>query len=340
MVSQPSFWWRSRPTIAAVALWPASLAWGAIVARRMRRPPRLRPPVPVICVGNYSSGGEGKTPTALALAAIAREEGLSPGFLTRGYGGSTRGPVLVDPARHGADRVGDEALLLAGSAPTVVARDRAAGAPLLLAAGVDAIIMDDGFQNPSLAKDLSVIVADAATGIGNRLVMPAGPLRAPLRAQLQATDVLLVIGDGGARAPLTRLAARAGRRVIRGWLRPVEPAGWDRSRVLAFAGIGRPEKFFAALESAGAHFAGRVAFPDHHAVTAAEAASLLDAKGGDVRLVTTEKDIARLAGSTGVLAELRERAEIFRVCLVFEDPAVVRLLVKAAVDRARSDRGA
>lgn len=335
----PAFWWRRHAGPTAIMLWPASRVWGGMVSRRMRRPPVLRPPIPVVCVGNYTTGGEGKTPTAITLGGIARAAGLTPGFLTRGYGGQESGPIVVDARIDSADRVGDEALLLAKAGVTVLSRYRPAGAALLAEVGADIVIMDDGFQNPSLAKDLTFIVADAAAGLGNRMILPAGPLRAPLRQQLQMTDALIIIGDGESRERLTRLASRAGRRILRASLVPVDPLGWDDRKVLAFAGIGRPAKFFATLEAAGAHFAGRVSYPDHHMLTEEEAGRLLaHARGGSVRLVTTEKDMARLAGAGGVLAELRETAEAFPVRLEFEDTEAVRLMMLDAVDRVRTRR--
>ena len=333
----PSFWWRRRPSISAVALWPVSAAWGAVAARRMARPPAYRSRLPVICIGNYTTGGEGKTPTAIAIAEIAVREGLRPGFLTRGYRGSVAGPLLVDPLEMTAERVGDEPLLLARAGPTVVSGERGPGARLLETKDIDLIVMDDGFQSTGLAKDLCLVVADSTAGLGNRLVMPAGPLRAPLRPQLRRTDGLIVIGDGPARAPLASLAARSGKILITARLEPVDPARWAGVRVLAFAGIGRPEKFFASLAAAGASFAGRVAFDDHHLPTAAEAGSLLThAEGGTIRLVTTEKDMARLAGRTGILAELRAKAEAFPVRLRFEAPDLVRELIVKLVSRRGS----
>lgn len=302
----------------------------------MQLAPEFAAPVPVFCIGNFTGGGEGKTPMALAVAALLRDEGVTPGLLTRGYRGRETGPLVVDPARDGADRVGDEALLLARTGLTVLAADRASGARMLVDAGADAIVMDDGFQNPRLAKDFSFIVADTVSGLGNRMVMPSGPLRAPLHVQLQRTDALVVIGSGPARDGLVRLAARANRRVLRARLVPVDARKWDDRRVLAFAGIGRPEKFFATLEEAGARFAGRRAFPDHHVLTENEARTLLNhARGGGVRLVTTEKDLARLAGATGILAELRDRTEAFPVRLEFEDPALPRAMLLETIDRVR-----
>lgn len=329
----PSFWWRPKPSISAIGLWPVSLAWGAVAGRRMVRPPAYRSRLPVICVGNYTAGGEGKTPAAIAIAEIATAEGLRPGFLTRGYGGSASGPILVDLNTMTAELVGDEPLLLARSAPTVVSAERGPGARLLEETGVDIIVMDDGFQSTGLAKDLCLVVADSTVGLGNRLVMPAGPLRAPLRTQMQKTDGLVVIGDGPAKASLARLAARAGKTLLPATLDPVNPGAWAGAKVLAFAGIGRPEKFFAALAAAGASFAGRVTFDDHHLPTEAEARSLLaHAAGGEVRLVTTEKDLARLAGRTGTLGELRAKAEAFPVRLRFDSPDLVRAMILKLVD--------
>ncbi|MGV8839514.1 MAG: tetraacyldisaccharide 4'-kinase [Bauldia sp.] len=335
MVTAPAFWYRPRLGPAAALLAPAGAAWGAVAGRRMRRAPLHRAGVPVLCVGNFTVGGEGKTPTALALAEIVRAAGLAPGFLTRGFGGREKGPLVVAETES-AGRVGDEALLLARQGVTVLSHDRPPGARLLEAAGAEAIVMDDGFQNPSLAKDFSLVVADAQFGIGNGRVVPAGPLRAPLRVQLRQADGLLIIGEGPARPSLLRIAARAGLRVFGAKLVPPEAARWQGERVLAYAGIGRPEKFFAALEAAGAKLAGRIAFPDHHVWTETEARTLLGhAGGGSVRLVTTEKDLARLAGATGVLAELRERSEAFPVRLVFDEPGAVAAVVRAVLNRVR-----
>lgn len=337
MARAPGFWRRKGPT--ALALWPASRIWGGRVARRMARSPEYWPPVPVLCVGNYTVGGEGKTPTAIELARLAVEEGLRPGFLSRGHGGTERGPVVVG-ARDTAYRVGDEPLLLARVAPTVVSRDRPAGAQLLLKkAGIDVIIMDDGFQNPSLGKDVAFVAADAESGFGNGLVLPAGPLRAPLRAQLQRTDALVLIGDGAAGGGLVRLAARGNLELLRAHLEPARRDGWADRPVLAFAGIGHPQKFFAGLEQVGAKFAGRIPFPDHHAFTAEEAEMLLQrARSGALRLVTTEKDLARLYGASGKLGELASAAEPFKVRLVFDRPEGVRAIIRASVERVRTGR--
>lgn len=291
--------------------------------------------MPVICVGNFVVGGAGKTPTCLALARIARGRGLKPGYLTRGYGGSAKGPLLVDPARHDAATVGDEPLLLAANAPTVVGGDRVAGARVLMEQGVSLIIMDDGFQNPSLAKDVSLVCIDPEVGIGNGMVIPSGPLRAPLGHQLRKADALVVIGEGEMAEPLIRTAARAGRPLLRASIKPVRVREWRKEPLLAFAGIGRPEKFFATLAAAGATAKRAIPFPDHYRYTESDAATLLRrAEAEKLRLVTTEKDMARLVGATGgALAQLREKASAFAVTLEFENPAAVGAMIEAAALR-------
>ncbi|MBN8999308.1 MAG: tetraacyldisaccharide 4'-kinase [Rhizobiales bacterium] len=301
-------------------LYPLSLPYGAIAGARMRRPPTATAAVPVICIGNYVVGGAGKTPTALAIARIAHRLGRRPGFLTRGYGGRAKGPLLVDPARHGAAETGDEALLLAELGPVVVAADRPQGLPLLAGAGVDLIIMDDGFQNPSLAKDLRIVVADGAAGIGNGLVLPAGPLRAPLAGQLVRTDLLVVVGPGVAGDALVRHAARAGRPVMRARLLPRAHHDWGERPYLAYAGIGRPEKFFNTLDHAGAPIGEVRAFPDHHVYSEDDARKLIGrAEREGFRLITTTKDYARLSSAGGVAAELRARSEVLEVRMIFGD---------------------
>lgn len=339
MPTAPAFWWRDRGSLAALALWPAAQLWGAASAWRMKRTPRYRPPVPVICIGNFVVGGAGKTPTALALARIARGRGLKPGLLASGYGGREVGPLLVEPGRHTADQVGDEPLELAAAGPTVVAKDRAAGARRLVAEGVDLILMDDGFQNPSVAKDLSLVVVDARVGIGNGRVVPAGPLRAPLALQIRRADMLLVVGEGAAAEPLVRAAARTGRGTLRGQLRPSKVRDWRKQPILAFAGIGRPDKFFSTLAEAQAPVVRTVSFPDHHRYTDAEAAELIAAaEAGKLRLVTTQKDRLRLAGRTGMAGRLHEAAEALQVVLEFENPTAIGETIDAAVRAAARER--
>ncbi len=333
--SAPDFWWRPRPTAAAIALSPIARIWGAAAAWRMAKPGAWRAPVAVICVGNFVVGGAGKTPASIALARMARGRGLKPGLLASGYGGAGGAPVLVDPATHTADVVGDEALLLAAVAPTVVSRDRAAGARKLVEQNVEVIIMDDGFQNPSLVHDLSMVAVDAAAGIGNGMTIPAGPLRAPLKPQIQRADALLVIGEGEAADPLIRAAARGGIAILRARIKPTRLKEWRKDPILAYAGIGRPEKFFASLREAGAPVARIFPFPDHYSYGEVDAVKLLEiADFEKLRLVTTEKDLARLAGKGGALGKLRERSEPFHVILEFENPVAVGEMIDEAVRTA------
>jgi len=223
-----------------------------------------RPPVPVVCVGNLVAGGAGKTPVALALADWLVERGVPAHFVTRGYGGRLRGPMRVDPIRHDALAVGDEALLLALRAPCWVARARSAGVRAAVAAGAGAILFDDGFQNPTVDKTLALVVVDAAYGFGNGRVIPAGPLRENLRGGLARADaVVLVAGEGDA-SDTERLLTARGMLTLRAVLAPVGAERLIGSCVLAFAGIGRPEKFFATLRALGAVVVGARAFPDHH----------------------------------------------------------------------------
>ncbi len=331
----PEFWWRSEPAGAAMALWPAAKLWGAAVAWRMAQPPRYRPPVAVVCVGNFVVGDAGNISTVIALARMARGRGLKPGVLVSGHSGRTKGPILVDPTIYNADHVGDEAMLAVGAAPTVIARDRAAGARALVDAGIDLIVMDDGFQDPALPKDLTLVVVDASVGIGNGLTVPSGPMRAPLQPQLRRADALLVIGEGEAANPLIRTAARAGRAILRARLKPTRIKEWRKQPILAFAGVARPEKFFASLTDVGATVARTMSFAEHHRYTAADAEALIAAADADgLRLVTTEKDMARLAGRTGALAALGERAEAFHVIVEFENPSAVTEMIEEAMRKA------
>lgn len=295
----PDFWWRREVGLKAALLRPLGALTGAATVLRMRRAGR-DPGIPVICVGNPTAGGSGKTPTAIHLARHLTRQGRRPAILTRGYGGREKGPVQVDPTRHLSGDVGDEPLLLARAAPTYVSRDRVAGAAAAVADGADLLLMDDGFQNPALAKALSILVVDGAVGIGNGLCLPAGPLRAPLSPQLARAQALLVIGEGAAGERVAREGYEAGLKVLRGRLAPDAQtlAQLIGRRVLAFAGIGRPAKFFETLRSLGVLPAITRAFPDHHVFTGTEAVELrLQAEREGLLLVTTEKDAARLAGS-------------------------------------------
>jgi tetraacyldisaccharide 4'-kinase len=282
-------------------------------------------------VGNLVVGGAGKTPTALEVASVCRKLKLNPGFLARGYRGRERGPLSVSVGTHAAEDVGDEALLLAQFAPTVIAADRPAGAKLLAQLGANVVIMDDGFQNPSLNKALSLVVIDTDRGVGNGLVLPAGPLRAPLRAQIRVADALVVLGEGtGGKA--VRVAARAGRPMLRAHTEPVRKRGLKRRPFLAFAGIAHPPKFYKALAAAGATIGHTMDFPDHHIFTAAECEKIFaEAKARDLVPITTEKDRVRLGSGGEAAARLAAATEVFPVRVRFEEPRRLTQLITDAI---------
>jgi tetraacyldisaccharide 4'-kinase len=335
---EPPFWWRAAG-IESCLLSPVAAIYGAVAASRLRSE-GYRAGVPVVCVGNPTLGGAGKTPTALAVARMLQAAGERPVFLSRGYGGRRRGPLVVAPDRDRAADVGDEPLLLARMAPTVVAHDRVAGAKAAHAAGASVIVMDDGFQNPSLAKDFSVLVIDGRRGLGNSKVFPAGPLRAPLDAQLARADAVVLVGGVGEDAAAAGAAAEARKLpLFRARLEPDRAviAALAGRRVIAFAGIGDPEKVFATLREAGIAIAATRSFADHHRYTPADARDLCrlaDAEG--LTLVTTEKDKARLQGEEA-MAELAARIRVLPVGLVLEQEAALgKLLVdRIAAVRAR-----
>ena len=310
----PEFW--QRRGMLALLLAPLGWLYGASVAWKARSAKPYRAAVPVICVGNLTAGGSGKTPIALEIGARLRARGRNVFFLTRGYGGSEAGPLLVT-ATHMVTEIGDEALLLRQTAPTIIAHDRAAGARLAAAQGADIIVMDDGHQNFSLAKTLSIVVVDGQAGFGNGLMIPAGPLRESVRSGLIRADAVLVMGDGapnlsGFNGPV--FAARL----------QTEATNFSGKRVFAFAGIGRPEKFLTSLRQTGAIVTGHRFFADHHPFRNDEIAALRSEAQGAL-LVTTAKDFVRLSET--------DRAEIaiLPVRAVFDDEAAFTALLDRLV---------
>jgi len=336
----PWWWYGGEGSLVPALLEPAALLWRGATWLRWKMSTPHGAELPVLCVGNPTAGGAGKTPLVIELARLLAQRGERPVFLTRGYGGAARGPLLADRKVHTARDIGDEALLLARHAPTVVARDRRAGARQCSMLDASVILMDDGFQNPTLHKDFSLLVVDCRLGAGNGLVIPAGPLRAPLARQLAAADALILVGQGTAGEAIAARMQRLGKPVLTGRIEPAGETGWLAARpVHAYAGIAHPEKFFETLRQAGARLAGTTSFPDHHVFTQNDAAQLLAAAQRDgAQLVTTEKDFVRLEGAGSALADLRRATRALPVRLTVNEEEMLLSLLEDALQKRRAER--
>lgn len=324
---EPAFWYRP-PSLMSRLLSPLGAIYGAVSAWRMDRAGRSAD-IPVICIGNYHVGGAGKTPATLKLAEILRASDETPFVVSRGYGGRLHGPVRVQSGIHSTRDVGDEPLMMASRLPVVVSRDRVAGAALAKSEGASVILLDDGFQNPSLRKDLSLIVIDATRGVGNGQVFPAGPLRAPLPPQITRTDALIVVGGGHGADGIVETLKRRGAPVLHASLNADSnsvSALRDR-RVMAFAGIGDPGRFFSTLRANGVNVVEEKPFADHHDFSPAEIEGLVkDAGAKSLKLVTTEKDMARIRSDAG-LARFANDIATLAVTMEFDDEEELRSLV-------------
>lgn len=321
----PAFW-AAPPGLMARLLRPFGSIYAAGTAWRLDHPPRERLAIPVICVGNLVAGGAGKTPVALAIARLLQERGIAPHFLSRGYGGSKTGPERVDPLRHSAADVGDEPLLLAKEAPTWVARDRAAGGRAAAAAGAGVLILDDGHQNPDLEKTVSLVVVDGGYGFGNGHVLPAGPLRESIEAGLARASAVILVGEDKA-GVASRIEASCP--LVRARLHPKDVGAMAERDVVAFTGIGRPEKFRETLAELGVRIVGWQDFPDHHRFSSEELRQLeRQALDKGALLLTTEKDAVRLS------PEWRSRIEVLQVAIRWDDPAAIAALLHPALSSA------
>lgn len=321
----PEFWRHNG--LLPVLLSPASAIWRHRATSRIRKAVPEKVSVPVICIGNAVAGGAGKTPVAMSIADILLRQGAKPHFLSRGFGGTTVEPTRVDPMRHSARDVGDEPLLLARHAPTWVARDRVAGAKAAVSAGAETVVLDDGLQNPSLHKDVSILVVDGGYGFGNRRVMPAGPLREDLDEAIARVDAVAIIGTDSHSIELSlrdRKPVLAARFIPR-----VEDDDLSGKAVLAFAGIGRPEKFFETLAGMGCDVVATRAFADHHPYTDDEVMRLMeDAATAGAIAVTTEKDAVRLP------SEARDIVRTLGVTLEWRDQSALDTLLSSALSPA------
>ncbi|MEL7429807.1 MAG: tetraacyldisaccharide 4'-kinase [Pseudomonadota bacterium] len=329
----PPFWWR-RPGWQAIVLWPIGYLYGRAAGARLKLGSSEAVEVPVICVGNFIVGGGGKTPTVQRLCKHLKSSGWNPGVLSRGHGGAATVPTVVDYEKHNAHDVGDEALLHAENHLTVVAADRPKGADLLIEQGCNIIVMDDGFQNPSLHKDYSLVVVDSKRGLGNGFPMPAGPMRIPLRDQIGKADSVLLIGDGSAGLKVVRKVARMAKPVFHAGTRIVGKIGLKGKTVLAFAGIADPSKFFDTLEAAKVIIKDRQVFGDHHLFSDEECGDLIDrAKRNELELVTTAKDHARLLRMGRAQTDLAKLCKVINIELVPEDPAMMARIEAVALRR-------
>lgn len=334
---EPAFWrtdgGRGSGALARALLAPLGALYAWSVARRIRKARPVQAGIPVICVGNLSVGGTGKTPVCQALAASLSAMGYRVATLSRGYGGSLKGPLRVDPQRHGANEVGDEPLLLAQVAEAWIGRDRAAAAAAIADSGADIILMDDGHQNPGLHKDCSIVVVDGVTGWGPGSIFPAGPLREPVSTGLARADaVIVMMPDSDTPPDYHRLGlAELEIPVFQAWLAPTAPP--PDGPLIAFAGIGRPQKVFDGLSAAGARLSETAEFPDHHAYSQndlSRLAALADAH--QARLVTTEKDWVRLD------AGLRKDVLVWPVRARFANMPALEGMLRDVMDAANTDR--
>lgn len=329
----PPFWWK-RNSWQGYALSPVSYIYGKLAAKRMDMKASAKVDVPVICVGNFIVGGAGKTPTVHMLSKYARAQGFKIGILSRGHGGAIKAPTVVNLERHNAHDVGDEALLHAQDSVTVISANRVSGARLLIEQKCTLIIMDDGFQNPALHKDFTLVLADAKRGLGNGFAMPSGPMRVPFKHQLLYTDAVLITGKGDAALDVIRKSARAGKPVFQSTVDVSDSIKYKDQKAFAFAGISDPSKFFDTLEEIGVKVVDKQAFGDHHVFLEEECADIIDrSKAKKLQLFTTQKDAARLKGMGEAQEKVLELSEVIKITIKPEDPAMLKRIMDITITR-------
>lgn len=309
----PDFWHPGKGGLLAELLSPLGWVYGFTTRTKIATTTPWASPVPILCVGNLIAGGAGKTPVAMDLGQRLAAQGKAVHFLSRGYGGTEKGPLSVDPDRHSFHQVGDEPLLLAASAPTWVSKDRKPGCLAAASAGADLIIMDDGFQNPYIRKDMSIVVIDGGFGFGNGKLIPAGPLRETVADGLARASAVVIMGEDTTSTVET--VSRYAHTPLRAHLVPDDlPAEIKTTPFVAFAGIGRPAKFFDTVAALGCSVVSNIAFPDHHPYNEADMKKLLDtAQKANARLLTTQKDACRLP------ADFKEKVVVLPVRLAWDD---------------------
>ena len=294
--------------------------------------------VPVLCVGNFTVGGTGKTPIAIAIAKQAKKMHLTPGFLSRGHGGSIHEPHVVDPRHDSARQVGDEPLLLSDHALTATTPNRVAGARLLMERGANFLIMDDGFQSAQIHMDYALVVVDGRYGIGNGHVLPGGPLRARLIDQVRFATGIVRMGEDKAGEAVVRQAARAGRPIFEAWMRARSADKFAHRRFLAFAGIGHPDKFFDTVTQSGGEIVMSRSFPDHHFYSNDELRELAQtAQNADLELITTAKDFARLRNGIAP-QDLVDKLNVLEIDAVFENSIATKRIIEETLDGWRARR--
>lgn len=326
----PNWWHKENGSLLPKYLSPLGAAYGQIVSARFRYTTPYQCKRPIICVGNFTLGGTGKTPLSIKLMQMLQKDGWNPSFLSRGYGGTLKGPILVDPNDLQADEVGDEPLLLAAHAPTVIAKNRVEGAWLLEQRQTDLIIMDDGFQNPTLGKTLSLLSVDSTVGFGNGRIFPAGPLRAPLEFQLERADAIIITGPKNLKMTEEfKSKYNFKNPIVSGEVQPTSETDWVKEKpILAYAGIARPEKLFKSLSQAGGKVIRRQPFPDHYKFKAKDAEDLIKlALKDDLQLITTEKDLIRInADEHHQLRALKRMSRALPVGFEFHEEGEKQLL--------------